>query len=121
MDVRNTAGGSLQISLEVVAKIARLAALEVDDVAEVSSGSNQSVRGLLSKTNLQKDVDVEMKDGVAVVTIHVISVYGSKVMRVCEKVQENVKQTIQNMTGITVSRVNVVAAGLAESAGPVEE
>ena len=68
MDVRNTAGGSLQISLEVVAKIARLAALEVDDVAEVSSGSNQSVRGLLSKTNLQKDVDVEMKDGVAVVS-----------------------------------------------------
>ena len=40
MDVRNTAGGSLQISLEVVAKIARLAALEVDDVAEVSSGSD---------------------------------------------------------------------------------
>ena len=114
MDVRNTAGGSLQISLDVIAKIARLAALEVDGVADVSSGGAQTMRGLLSKTSLQKDVAVDMKDGVAVVTVHIIPYYGSKVMDVCKKVQENDKQTIQIMTGITVSRVNVVAAGLAE-------
>ena len=35
MDVHNTIGGSLQISTEVIAKIARLAALEVDGVADV--------------------------------------------------------------------------------------
>lgn len=114
MDVRNTEGGSLKISIDVIAKIARLAALEVDGVADVSSGSTQTMRGILSKTNLKKDVAVDMKDGVAAVTIHVIPYYGSKVMAVCKKVQENVKQTIQIMTGITVSRVNVVAAGLAE-------
>lgn len=114
MDVRNTAGGSLQISLDVIAKIARLAALEVDGVADVSSGGAQTMRGLLSKTSLQKDVAVDMKDGVAAVTVHIIPYYGNKVMDVCKKVQENVKQTIQIMTGITVSRVNVVAAGLAE-------
>ena len=44
MDVRNTVNGSLQISTEVLAKIARLAALEIDGVADVSSGSRQSVR-----------------------------------------------------------------------------
>ena len=82
--------------------------------ANVSSGSTQTMRGLLSKTSLQKDVAVDMKDGVAAVTVHIIPYYGSKVMDVCKKVQENVKQTIQIMTGITVSRVNVVAAGLAE-------
>ena len=44
MDVRNSIDGSLQISNEVVAKIAKLAALEIDGVADVSSGSMQSVR-----------------------------------------------------------------------------
>ena len=78
MDVRNTAGGSLQISLDVIAKIARLAALEVDGVADVSSGGAQTMRGLLSKTSLQKDVAVDMKDGVAAVTVHIIPYYGSK-------------------------------------------
>lgn len=118
MDVRNTVGGSLQISTSVVAKIARLAALEIEGVADVSTGSSQSVRGLLGKTSLQKAVVVDMQDGVAEITIDVIALYGSKIMGVCEKVQENVKQTIQNMTGITVSRVNVVVSGLSE---PVPE
>ena len=114
MDVRNSIDGSLQISNEVVAKIAKLAALEIDGVADVSSGSMQSVRGLLSKASLQKPVTVDLSDGVAVV--HVIAKYGSKIMPVCAKVQENVKQTIQNMTGITVSRVDVIVAGLEEPA-----
>ena len=48
------------------------------------------------------------------VQVHVIAKYGSKIMPVCAKVQENVKQTIQNMTGITVSRVDVIVAGLEE-------
>ena len=113
MDVRNSIDGSLQISNEVVAKIAKLAALEIDGVADVSSGSMQSVRGLLS---LQKPVTVDLSDGVAVVQVHVIAKYGSKIMPVCAKVQENVKQTIQNMTGITVSRVDVIVAGLEEPA-----
>ena len=114
MDVRNSIDGSLQISNEVVAKIAKLAALEIDGVADVSS--MQSVRGLLSKASLQKPVTVDLSDGVAVVQVHVIAKYGSKIMPVCAKVQENVKQTIQNMTGITVSRVDVIVAGLEEPA-----
>ena len=83
MDVHNTIGGSLQISTEVIAKIARLAALEVD--------------------------------GIATVTVHITVVYGNKVMPLCEKVQENVKQAIQNMTGITVARVDVLVVGLTET------
>lgn len=114
MDVRNTVNGSLQISTEVLAKIARLAALEIDGVADVSSGSRQSVRGLLNKASIQKPVTVQLTDGVATVQVHIIAQYGCKIMSVCAKAQENVKQTIQNMTGITVSRVDVIAAGLAE-------
>lgn len=114
MDVRNTAVGSLQISTGVVAKIARLAALEIEGVADVSAGGAQSVRGLLAKASLDKAVTVEMQDGVASVAVRIIAAYGSKIVPVCEKVQENVKQTIQNMTGITVSRVDVIVAGLTE-------
>ena len=77
-------------------------------------GSRQSVRGLLNKASIQKPVTVQLTDGVATVQVHIIAQYGCKIMSVCAQVQENVKQTIQNMTGITVSRVDVIAAGLAE-------
>ena len=112
MDVRNSIDGSLQISNEVVAKIAKLAALEIDGVADVSSGSMQSVRGLLSKASLQKPVTVDLSDGVAVVQVHVIAKYGSKIMPVCAKVQENVKQAIETMTGLSVVEVNVHVQGV---------
>lgn len=117
MDVRKTENGSLQISADAVAKIAQLATLEVDGVAGVATGGAQSVRGVLSKTNLQKPVTVELQDGVAMLRVNILAVYGCKVMQVCEHVQENVKHTVQNMTGITVSRVDVIVAGLAERAG----
>ena len=115
MDVHNTIGGSLQISTEVIAKIARLAALEVDGVADVATGTSQNVRSLLGRTGLQKPVTVVMEDGIATVTVHITVVYGSKVMPLCEKVQENVKNAVQNMTNVTVSRVNLVIAGLADT------
>ena len=67
MDVHNTIGGSLQISTEVIAKIARLAALEVDGVADVATGTSQNVRSLLGRTGLQKPVTVVMEDGIATV------------------------------------------------------
>ena len=50
MDLQNMQlqGGSLQISTEVVGKIARCAALEVDGVAEVSCGvQNKKLKSLL--------------------------------------------------------------------------
>lgn len=55
------------------------------------------------------------EDGIATVTVHITVVYGSKVMPLCEKVQENVKQAIQNMTGITVARVDVLVVGLTDA------
>ena len=117
MDVHNTIGGGLQISTEVIAKIARLAALEVDGVADVATGTSQNVRSLLGRTGLQKPVAVVMEDGIATVTVHITVVYGNKVMPLCEQVREKVtvKQAIQNMTGITVARVDVLVVGLTET------
>lgn len=115
MDLQNMdlQGGSLQISTEVIAKIARCAALEVEGVAEVSCGTqNKKLKDLL-EASIQPPVAVEMRDGTAELTLHLIMVPGARIPAVAEKVQENVKSAVQNMTSVTVSRVNLVIAGLA--------
>ena len=56
MDFQNTdlRGGSLQISTEVIGKIARCAALEIDGVAEVScGGQNKKLKDLLEASSLR--------------------------------------------------------------------
>ena len=40
---------------------------------------------------------------------------GARIPAVAEKVQENVKNSVQNMTNVTVSRVNLIIAGLADT------
>lgn len=103
--------GSLYISTSVVEKVAKLAALEIDGVADVSTGSS-GVRGMFAKTNLPKAVDVNMYDGVAEIDVHIIVNYGCKVPHVCKAVQEAVKANVQSMTEVTVSKVNIVVSGI---------
>ena len=115
MDLQNMdlQGGSLQISTEVIAKIARCAALEVEGVAEVSCGTqNKKLKDLL-EASIQPPVAVEMRDGTAELTLHLIRASGARIPAVAKNVQENVKSAVQNMTSVTVSRVNLVIAGLA--------
>ena len=113
-------GGSLQISTEVIAKIARCAALEVEGVAEVSHGKQgKTVKELLEMASIQPPVTVEMRDGTAEITLELIVRYGTRIPTMAEKVHQSVKSAVQNMTNVTVSRVNIVIAGL-ETGEPAE-
>lgn len=117
----NVVNGSLQISTDVIGKIAKLAATEIDGVVDVCAGS-AGMRSFLGKVNLQKPVSVELLEYVAEITVSLTVRYGSQIPAVCEKVQENVKSAVQNMTSITVARVNIVVVGvLQEPELPAEE
>ncbi len=121
MEVENASvAGSLQISTDVVAKIAKLATLEVEGVHEVSAGKT-STRNLLGKVSLQKPIAVQMTDDVAEITVNIVVDFGCKIPGVCEQVQNNVKNAVQNMTSITVSKVNLVVAGVAVEEPAAEE
>lgn len=115
MDLQNMdlKGGSLQISTEVIGKIARCAALEIEGVAEVSCGrQNKKVKDLLEIASLQSPVTVTMREGTAEITLNLLVNFGVRIPSVAEKVQENVKSAVQSMTNVTVSRVDLVIAGL---------
>ena len=120
MDMQNMElmSGSLQISTDVIAKIARCAAMEFDGVADVACGRQQSKKAkeLLEMVNLQPPVTVEMREGTADITLNLIVRFGTCVPVMAEKVQKNVKSAVQNMTRVTVSRVNLIVAGLASEA-----
>ena len=113
MEFRNTVNqdGGLQISTAVIEKVAKVAAMEVDGIKDVSVGST-GVKGVFAKTNLPKSVEVTMYDGVAEITVHIIAKYGYKLPAMCREVQQAVKAGVQNMTNITVSKVNIVVAGV---------
>ena len=114
--VRRGDRGSHVLALQVLLNGVAGAGLEVDGVAEVSCGvQNKKLKSLLESASIQPPVVVEMRDGTASITLHLMMQFGARIPSVAEKVQENVKSAVQNMTNVTVSRVDLVIAGLAEA------
>ena len=109
-NVRKQPAGSLKISEEVLATIAKVAALEIDGVAGLAEPAS-SVRKLFSKGIGKLPIHIELNDDFAKISLALTLRFGAKINEVCAAVQTNVKDNIQTMTGMAVSKVNVTVAG----------
>jgi len=105
--------GLIRISDDVVATIAGLAALETPGIAAMSGGISEGLAKRLSGKNVQKGVSVEVGQLEAAIDLRVIVHYGSKIQEVCQDLQYNVRESVQNMTGLNVVEVNVKVEGVA--------
>ena len=104
--------GEVKISDEVVAIIAGLAATEVEGVSSMAGNITNEIVGKIGFKNLSKGITVEVADKVATVDVALNIGYGYNIPEVSEKVQDKVKTTIENMTGLSVDRVNVRIASV---------
>lgn len=115
--------GTVRISDDVVATIAGLAAMETTGIAAMSGGISEGLARRLSGRNVQKGVSVEVGQVECAIDLRVIIHYGSNIQDVCRELQENVRDAVQNMTGLNVVEVNVKVEGVAfrEEEATVEE
>lgn len=113
--------GMIRISDDVVATIAGLAALETPGIAAMSGGISEGLARRLSGKNAQKGVSVEVGQLEAAIDLRVIVNYGSKIQDVCRILQENVKEAVENMTGLNVVEVNVKVEGVSFREEEAEE
>ena len=104
--------GEVQIADEVVAIIAGLAATEVEGVSAMAGNITNELVGKLGMKNLSKGVHVEVLEGVVSVELALHMQYGYNIPTVSAKVQDKVKSAIENMTGLSVSDVNIRIAGV---------
>lgn len=104
--------GEVKIADEVVAIIAALAATEVDGVASMAGNITNELISRLGMKNLSKGVKVDVLEGVVTVSLSLNLKYNYSIMDVSAKVQERVKNAVENMTGLEVADVNIRVAGV---------
>lgn len=104
--------GEVQIADEVVAIIAGLAATEVEGVGSMAGNITNELVGKLGMKNLSKGVKVDVLEDVVCVDLALNIEYGYNILETSKRVQEKVKAAIENMTGLTVSDVNVRIASV---------
>lgn len=104
--------GTIKISEEVVTTIAGLAASEVAGVAGMSGGIAGDLVEKLGRKNLSKGIKAEVGESEATIDINAIVDYGVNIHEVAVELQKNVRNAIENMTGLDVVNVNVNIQGL---------
>ena len=111
--IKNDANiGEVKIADEVVAIIAGLAAMEVEGVASMAGNATRELISKLGMKSLSKGVKVDVLDGIVTVSLTLNLLYGYGVKDISVKVQEKVKSSIENMTGLEFADVNIRVAGV---------
>ncbi|MBQ8877785.1 MAG: Asp23/Gls24 family envelope stress response protein [Lachnospiraceae bacterium] len=104
--------GTVKIADDVVAIIAGLAATEVEGVVSMAGNVSHELMSKMGVKKLSKGVKVEVIGKSVKTDLALVIEYGYNIPAVSQKVQEKVKSTIENMTGLSVTDVNVRIAGV---------
>ena len=110
-EMKMSDGGSITYANEVIAIISGIAANEIDGIAGmVTSGGFGDIIG--KNRNVTRGVKVEVGTEEVSVDLYTIIEYGQPIQRVATQVQENVRKSIEAMTGLKVVRVDVHVQGV---------
>lgn len=111
-DVKETEVNGIKIAEEVVAKIAGIAAAEVKGVFGMNGGLVEGFSEIFGKKSFSKGVKVQVTEKDAVIDLYIIVEYGCRIPDIAWEIQNRVKTSVENMTGLKVLEVNIHVQGV---------
>ncbi len=103
----NSELGDVNISDDVLAVISAMAALEVDGVIGMAGNITSEIVAKLGMKKLSKGVRVDVDENNVMIDVSIILRMNENIINISKKVQDKIKSTVENMTGLNVANVNV--------------
>jgi len=103
--------GAIMVHHGVIAVIARIAALKVPGVVEMSGSFADgiaNIANMIGRNSGERGVSVKMQGQKVDVEINIVIEYGAKIPEVAWAVQNEVRRAIEEMTGKQVGTIDVV-------------
>ncbi|MBS8264844.1 Asp23/Gls24 family envelope stress response protein [Mesobacillus boroniphilus] len=104
--------GKVEIAPEVIEVIASIAASEVEGVMQMRGGFAAGVVERLGKKNHGKGVKVELVEEGIKVDVYCVMKFGVSIPVVAQKIQDNIRQALLNMTALDATEVNIHVVGV---------
>ncbi len=105
--------GNIKISEDVIATIAGIATEEIDGVAGMyASFAGGIAEKLGAKKQPGRGVKVDMDERKVEIDVYIVVDFGTKIPDLAWSVQENVKNNVETMTGLSVEKVNIHIEGI---------
>ena len=104
--------GQITYANEVIATIVSVATTEVDGISGIA-GAAGSITGILGKgSKTPRGVKVDVNGNDINVDVSVTVDYGMPIQKVGRNAQENVRKSIESMTGLHVDKVDLHVVGV---------
>ncbi|MDD5833387.1 MAG: Asp23/Gls24 family envelope stress response protein [Clostridiales bacterium] len=103
---------SIRIADDVIKCIAAFAASEIEGVAGMAGNATNDIIARLGGKTLEKGVRVTIDENEVRLMLSINVRYGCSIPEVSRKVQDKVRSTIENMTGFSVSEIDINIAGI---------
>ena len=104
--------GSVKIADEVVGMIAVLAASEVEGVHGVPGDVTSEFLDKVGVKGATRGVKVAVNGKHVRIDVSIVMEYGYNIPTTCQKVQDKIKTTVENMTGLEVTDIGVKISGI---------
>ncbi|MCP3025727.1 MULTISPECIES: Asp23/Gls24 family envelope stress response protein [unclassified Halobacillus] len=104
--------GNVEIAPEVIEVIAGIAVSEVAGVAAMRGNFATGVVERLGKKSHGKGVKVELDEEGILIDAYVVMDYGISIPETAQKIQDNTRQALKNMTALEIKEINVHVVGV---------
>ena len=104
--------GEVNISDDVIGIITNIAAMEIEGVSGLHSSFAGDIAEMFGKKNLSKGVKVVVEEQTVKVDLNIDVDFGIVIPDIAWQVQEKVKNSIENMTGLECLEVNINVQGV---------
>jgi uncharacterized alkaline shock family protein YloU len=109
-----TVSGVVKVHESVIASIIRKAACSVDGVVRLAGNAlvDNIAEFVGSRKVMDRAISIEMGDNSVAVEVQVVLEYGCNVPEIAENIQNTVTEEITRITGMQVTRIDIVVMDL---------
>lgn len=106
-DESRTDLGTIKIHKNVIASIAALAAIEIEGVKRIGGDFKSGLLELIgNKAPLAINVEINKNEEVRL-SVPLVVKYGFNVPDIANRVQENVRNSLEKMTSLSIKEINI--------------
>ena len=109
---QKTFSGNIRISDEAIAAIVAIAAKSVDGVIDMDSGTVGGIAEILGIKYLNKGVKVDLKGDTVSVDVNIVIAFGRDIIETSAEAQEKKRESIEQMSGLIVDKINLTVTGV---------
>ncbi len=109
----DTGLGKIMIDTDVIATYAGSVAVECFGIVGMAAVSmKDGLVKLLKKDSLKHGINVIITDNKITLEFHVIVAYGVSISAVSDNLISNVKYRVEDFTGLTIEKINILVEGV---------